>query len=136
MKRVVDVDADHLADHEEVARLAARERRQRHGLQLLAFERRRRFRDARRLDERDGAGVRPACAISFSPRGSGAEVSFMASRRSQVARLQTNSPVSSMKVSASFRPLRREGDHVRLVGDGVEERIGREVDLALGADAP
>ena len=28
----------------------------------------------------------------------------MAPRRSQVARLQTNSPVSSMKVRASFRP--------------------------------
>jgi len=28
----------------------------------------------------------------------------MASRRSQVARLQTNSPVSSMKVTESLRP--------------------------------
>jgi hypothetical protein len=54
---------------------------------------------------REGAGSSPACAISLSPRASGAEVSFMASRRSHVARLQTNSPVSSMKAWASLPAL-------------------------------
>src|SRR5215472_19069796 len=51
-----------------------------------------------------GAGVGPAARNSSTPRGNGAEVTFIASRSSQVARLQTNSPVSSMKVSESFLP--------------------------------
>src|SRR5260370_14676082 len=53
---------------------------------------------------RHGAGVRPAARNSSTPRGNGADVMFMASRRSQVARLQTNSPVSSMKLTESLRP--------------------------------
>jgi len=36
--------------------------------------------------------------------GSGADVAFIASRRSQVARLQTNSRVSSMLLTESLRP--------------------------------
>ena len=51
---------------------------------------------------RQGAGVSPAKSSSLCPRGSGAEVAFIASRKSQVARLQTNSPVSSAKVIASL----------------------------------
>src|SRR5436309_15485329 len=54
---------------------------------------------------RHGAEVRPAERSSSMPRGNGADVVFMASRRSQLARLQTNSPVSSMKVTESLRPL-------------------------------
>src|SRR5436309_10638989 len=53
---------------------------------------------------RDGAGVSPAASISLTPRGNVAEVAFMASRRSHVARLQTNSRVSSMKLTESLRP--------------------------------
>ena len=56
------------------------------------------------LTSRDGAGSRPARSISLTPRGSGAEVAFIASRKSQVARLQTNSPVSSMKLTESLCP--------------------------------
>ena len=51
-----------------------------------------------------GAGSRPAFSISLVPRGIGAEVMFIASRKSQVARLQTNSPVSSMKLTESLWP--------------------------------
>src|SRR5450756_3153264 len=53
------------------------------------------------LTSRERAGSRPARSISLTPRGSGAEVAFIASRKSQVARLQTNSPVSSMKLTES-----------------------------------
>src|SRR6266516_2984244 len=53
---------------------------------------------------RHGAGVRPAARNSSTPRGNGAEVTFMASRRAQGGRLQTNSPVSSTKVTESLRP--------------------------------
>jgi hypothetical protein len=56
------------------------------------------------LTKRDGAASSPAWSISLTPRSSPAEVVFIASRRSWEARLQTNSPVSSMKVRASFRP--------------------------------
>ena len=38
------------------------------------------------------------------PRGSGAEVSFIASRRSQVTRFQTNSRSSSANVAESLAP--------------------------------
>ncbi len=51
-----------------------------------------------------GAGVRPASAISSTSAGSEALVRFIASRRSQVAMLATNSPVSRQLVSVSFGP--------------------------------
>src|ERR1700730_1827406 len=51
-----------------------------------------------------GAGSRPASRISLMPRGYGAEVAFIWVRRSQVARLQTNSRVSSTKAIVSFQP--------------------------------
>src|SRR5438067_7594578 len=53
---------------------------------------------------RQGTGVRPAARNSSTPRGNGADVMFIALRKSQVARLQTNSPVSSMNVTESLRP--------------------------------
>ena len=53
---------------------------------------------------RDGAGARPARSISLIPWGKGADVAFIASRRSQVARLQTNSPVSVMFATESLKP--------------------------------
>src|SRR5215470_4998328 len=56
------------------------------------------------LTRRDGAGSRPVCFISLWPRGNGAEVPFIWSRRSKVARLQTNSLVSSTKATESFAP--------------------------------
>src|SRR6476620_12393365 len=56
------------------------------------------------LTSRDGAGSSPVCCISLWPRGSGAEVPFIWSRRSKVARLQTNSLVSSTKATESFGP--------------------------------
>src|SRR6516162_11666198 len=52
---------------------------------------------------REGAGARPALAISLTPRAKGAEVWLTCSRRSQVVKLQTNSFVSSMKASESLR---------------------------------
>src|SRR5882672_11349473 len=56
------------------------------------------------LTMREGAGSSLALSISFTPRANGAEVSFIWSRRSQVARLQTNSLVSSTKTTESLRP--------------------------------
>src|SRR5688572_25402809 len=53
---------------------------------------------------RDGAASSPATCISLMPRGSGAEVPFIWSRKSKVARLQTNSFVSSTKATESFGP--------------------------------
>jgi hypothetical protein len=53
---------------------------------------------------RQGAGARPDCSISFTPRGNCAAVSTTAERRSKVARLQTNSLVSSTKTSESLGP--------------------------------
>src|SRR5262245_19584824 len=55
------------------------------------------------LTSRDGAASSPASFISLTPRGNEAEVSFIAWRRSQVARLQTNSPVCSANSTESFR---------------------------------
>jgi hypothetical protein len=40
----------------------------------------------------------------LTPRGSGAEVAFIAPRKSQVARLQTNSFVCAMKLAESLKP--------------------------------
>ncbi len=53
---------------------------------------------------RHSAIVRPAWMNSFSPRGSGAEVAFMASLSADVARLATNSPLSLAKVAESLYP--------------------------------
>ncbi len=48
---------------------------------------------------RHPAIVNPAWSNSFAPRGSGADVAFIGSRRSRVARLATNSPLSLAKVA-------------------------------------
>ena len=48
--------------------------------------------------------VNPARANSLSPRANGAEVSFIGPRRSNVARLATNSPLSLAKDAESFQP--------------------------------
>src|SRR5215475_11452858 len=56
------------------------------------------------LTSSEGAASRPTASISFTPQGKVHEVSFTASRRSQTARLQTNSPVCSTNVIVSFRP--------------------------------
>ena len=53
---------------------------------------------------RDGAISRPAWSNSFSPRGSEAEVAFMASRRSQVGMFHTNSPRLDREAAESFMP--------------------------------
>src|SRR3546814_6062762 len=42
--------------------------------------------------------------LSSTPAGAGAEVTFIASRRSQVTTLQTNSPVRSTLARESFEP--------------------------------
>src|SRR5579871_5891732 len=55
--------------------------------------------------KREGAIARPARSNSLAPRGSGAEVSFIASRSSQVTRFQTNSRISPANVAESFGPL-------------------------------
>ena len=52
----------------------------------------------------DSAISRPAWRNSLSPRGNGAEVRFISLRKSHVARLQTNSPLSATKLIASFMP--------------------------------
>src|SRR3546814_13459903 len=52
----------------------------------------------------DGTISSPATAASSTPTGAGAEVTFIASRRSQVATLQTNSPVRSALASESLEP--------------------------------
>src|SRR5260370_22986744 len=81
---------------------------------------------------REGAASRPVFSISFTPRANGADVSFICSRRSQVARLHTNSLVSSAKTTESLRPSLA---NITVGGwsEAVEERVGREIDLALGA---
>src|SRR6478735_7169762 len=56
------------------------------------------------LTSSEGVASRPVAAISFVPRGKVHEVSFTWSRKSQTARLHTNSPVSSTKVMVSLRP--------------------------------
>jgi hypothetical protein len=53
---------------------------------------------------RDSAISRPACSNSLAPCGSGAEESFIASRRSQVARFQTNSCAAPANVAECFGP--------------------------------
>ena len=56
------------------------------------------------LTSTEGAASRPAWPNSLAPRGSGAEVAFMASRNAKVGMFHTNSRVSSAKVMLSFRP--------------------------------
>src|SRR5277367_4724108 len=56
------------------------------------------------LTSTDAAGSRPTASISFDPRGWVHEVSFTCWRKSQTARLQTNSPASSTNSIVSFRP--------------------------------
>ena len=53
---------------------------------------------------RDSAISRPACSNSLWPWGSGAEESFICSRRSQVARFQTNSCAAPANVAECFGP--------------------------------
>src|SRR6266436_485460 len=48
----------------------------------------------------DAAGVSPDRSISFTPRGKRPDVSTIASRKSKVARLHTNSFVSSSNIPA------------------------------------
>jgi hypothetical protein len=52
----------------------------------------------------EGAASRPASFISSTPRGYGPDVVFISWRRWWVARLHTNSRVSSMKATESLRP--------------------------------
>src|SRR3546814_15897619 len=56
------------------------------------------------LTSREGTISSPATAASSTPAGAGAEVTFIASRRSQVTTLQTNSPVRSTLARESFEP--------------------------------
>src|SRR6266487_632258 len=81
-----------------------------------------------------GTGVSPAARGSSTPRGNGAEVIFMASRRSQLAKLQTNSLVSSMNVTESLRPSLEKQTTGGRLETPVEIRIGGEIDVAVGAD--
>jgi hypothetical protein len=53
---------------------------------------------------RAGAIARPARSNSLTPRGTGAEVSFIASRSSQLGRFHTNSPESTANLAESFIP--------------------------------
>src|ERR1700724_2994156 len=53
---------------------------------------------------RDGAAARPDFSISLTPRGKSSDVSTTAARSSNVARLQTNSLVSSTKTRESLGP--------------------------------
>jgi hypothetical protein len=53
---------------------------------------------------REGALVTPASSNSSTPCGAGAALRFIASRRSQVARLTTNSPVASTLATESLKP--------------------------------
>src|SRR4029077_6379716 len=53
---------------------------------------------------REGAAASPVFSISLTPRANGAAAPFICSRRSQVARLQTNSLVSSANATESLRP--------------------------------
>ena len=78
-------------------------------------------------------GSSPVAFISLAPRGSGAEVPFIWSRRSKVARLQTNSFGLLDEGDRILVAFAGEHHDRRLVGDAVEERVGREVDLALRA---
>src|SRR3954469_17883543 len=52
----------------------------------------------------EGAGVRPDNANSSTPRFTGADVMFTASRSSHVAREHVNSPACSMLETESLRP--------------------------------
>ena len=56
------------------------------------------------LTSRHGAIARPAWTNSLSPRGSGAEVRFIACIRSRLARLATNSPLSRANDAESLQP--------------------------------
>jgi len=52
----------------------------------------------------EGADSNPTIAISLTPRGCAQDVSLTWLRKSQTARLQTNSPVSSTKSTVFLRP--------------------------------
>src|SRR4029077_10080777 len=75
----------------------------------------------------EGAGSRPASFISSIPRGNGPDVVFICWRRSQVARLQTNSRVSSMNVSESFLP----SEENMMIGGTLETPLKNEYGARL-----
>src|SRR4051812_15956089 len=52
---------------------------------------------------RDGVISRPTASGSLTPSGNSAELAFICSRRSQVARLNTNSPVASALIWECLR---------------------------------
>src|SRR5262245_42078694 len=56
------------------------------------------------LTKTDGAASKPTACISLMPRGKGHDVSLTCSRKSQTARLHTNSRVSSTKSIVFFLP--------------------------------
>ena len=83
---------------------------------------------ARRRDQPRRRHLQPGALELALPRGSGAEVSFIASRSSQVTRFQTNSPQLAGEGGRVLGPEAREGEHRRRLADRVEEAVGGEVD--------
>src|SRR5258707_2441928 len=75
----------------------------------------------------DGAGSSPASFISSTPRGYGPEVVFIWLRRSHVARLQTNSLVSSTKTTESFLPLEQN----MTIGGSADKLLKKEYGARL-----
>ena len=82
---------------------------------------------------RDGAAASPASAISLTPRGKLAEVATTAARRSKVGEIADEFLRLLDENQRVLAALAREQHDRRLVRHRVEERIGREVDLAVGA---
>ena len=79
-----------------------------------------------------GAAVSPAILNSLTSRATCAAVAFICFARSMVARFQTNSPVSWILLDAVLPVGGGEADDRRVIAEGVEEAVGREVDVALG----
>ena len=77
---------------------------------------------------RHSAIVSPAQANSLSPRGSGAEVTFIGSRSACVARLATNSPLSRANEAEILPALAGEADDRGHAAKAVEEAVGGEID--------
>ena len=130
---VVDVDADHLSEHDETVGRFSVQVLEIDDLQELAFERAGRGGDARRPDQPRGGGSEPRLlhlvhAARKLRRGfhhRGAEVIG--------CEIADELPGLFDEDQRVLGPFAREQHDRRSIGDSVEERVGREIDLTVRA---